>query len=130
MHQNNVVHRDLKPDNIVLIRPLEQIDQVNTGILKIVDYGHSRTLPEAAKLSTGILTANDRGTELYRAPETITSKSRSAQYSTKVDIFSTSLICWEMWYAPRAAQPHPDGGQSDFVWLSARTMHPHGAHVW
>ena len=24
----------------------------------------------------------------------------------------------------------PMGGQFDFVWLSARTMHPHGAYVW
>ena len=100
MHQNNVVHRDLKPDNIVLIRPLDQMEHVLTGILKIVDYGHSRTLPsaDAAQLNQGVLTANDRGTELYRAPETIASKSRSAQYSTKVDIFSTGLICWEMWH--------------------------------
>ena len=25
-------------------------------------------------------------------------KARSAWYSTKVDIFSTGLICWEMWH--------------------------------
>ena len=31
-------------------------------------------------------------------------------------------------YAPRAVQFHPHGGQSDSVWLSART--PHGAYVW
>jgi len=31
-------------------------------------------------------------------------------------------------YASRAVQLHPHGGQSDFVWLSART--PHGAYVW
>ena len=30
-------------------------------------------------------------------------------------------------YASRAVQFHPHGGQSDFVWLSART--PHGAYV-
>ena len=30
--------------------------------------------------------------------------------------------------ASRAVQFHPHGGQSDFVWLSART--PHGAYVW
>ena len=31
-------------------------------------------------------------------------------------------------YAPQPVQFHPHGGQSDFVWLSART--PHGAYVW
>ena len=35
-------------------------------------------------------------------------------------------------YASRAVQFHPDGGQFGFVWLSARTMHPHGgaSYVW
>ena len=33
-----------------------------------------------------------------------------------------------MKYASRAVQFHPHGGQSDFVWLSART--PHGAYGW
>ena len=34
-----------------------------------------------------------------------------------------------VWYAAsRAVQFHPPGGQSDFVWLPART--PHGAYVW
>lgn len=68
------------------------------GIVKIVDYGHSRTLPsQTAKLNPGVLTANDRGTEIYRAPETIASRGRSAEYSTKVDIYATGVILWEMW---------------------------------
>ena len=35
-------------------------------------------------------------------------------------------------YASRAVQFHPNGGQYDFVWPSARTMHPHGGatYVW
>ena len=35
-------------------------------------------------------------------------------------------------YASRAVQCHPHGGQFDFVWLSARTMHPHVGpqYVW
>lgn len=99
MHQNSVVHRDIKPDNLVLLRPLERIDDVAGGILKIIDYGHSRTLPSKnARLNPGVLTANDRGTELYRAPETVaTKKGRSAEYSTKVDIYAAGVICWEMW---------------------------------
>ena len=31
-------------------------------------------------------------------------------------------------YASHAVQFHPHGGQSDFIWLPART--PHGAYVW
>ena len=31
---------------------------------------------------------------------------------------------------PEPLNSTPNGGQSDFVWLSARTMHSHGAYVW
>ena len=33
-------------------------------------------------------------------------------------------------YASRAVQFHPHGGQSDFVWLSARTPHRGASYVW
>ena len=33
-------------------------------------------------------------------------------------------------YAPRAVQSHPRGGQSDFVWLPARTPHGGASYVW
>ena len=35
-------------------------------------------------------------------------------------------------YVSRAVQFHPDGGRFDFVWLPARTMHPHVGpqYVW
>ena len=35
-----------------------------------------------------------------------------------------------LWYASRAVQFHPHGGQSDFVWLSARTPHAGPQYVW
>ena len=34
------------------------------------------------------------------------------------------------WYASRAVQFHPHGGQPDFVWLSARTPHGGALYVW
>ena len=33
-------------------------------------------------------------------------------------------------YTSWAVQVHPDGGQSDFVWLSARTPHGGASYVW
>ena len=45
------------------------------------------------------------------------------------EAFGTQLgIKYTVVYASRAVQFHPDGGQSDFAWLSART--PHGVYVW
>ena len=34
------------------------------------------------------------------------------------------------YYDDRAVQFHPHGGQSDFVWLSARTPHGGALYVW
>ena len=79
------------------------------GCVKIIDYGHSRTLPsKSARLNPGVLTANDRGTELYRAPETVAVKGRSTEYSTKVDVYATGVIMWEMWTRKEFAQPITD----------------------
>jgi serine/threonine-protein kinase ULK/ATG1 len=40
IHENNLVHRDLKPDNILLHRPSES----SPYVLKIADFGLTRTI--------------------------------------------------------------------------------------
>ena len=83
LHANRIVHRDLKPENIMF---------GSDGGVKIVDFGHSRTV------STRTMTANIRGSLLWRAPEMVTgdARARSASYSTAVDIYSFGIVLWEM----------------------------------
>lgn len=97
LHAHYVVHRDLKPDNLMLARPCDPLaaDFAATHaapLLKIIDFGHSRAMPSGDQT----LTANNRGTSLYRAPETIAFRGRARVYTTKVDVFSAGLVVWEM----------------------------------
>jgi serine/threonine protein kinase len=75
LHGVNVVHRDLKTDNVL-------VSSTFTG--KVSDFGTSRSL--AGQSATQI------GTPVYRAPEML----RGEQYDTKVDVFSFAYILLEI----------------------------------
>ena len=51
------MHRDLKPENMLY--------EVNTGLLKLIDFGFARVLPEGGRATTKC------GTAHYAAPEVL-----------------------------------------------------------
>jgi len=79
-HANRVVHRDLKPQNI-LIDP-------KTGSVKLADFGLARAFGLPIKTYT-----HEVVTLWYRAPEILLGQR---QYSTPVDIWSIGCIFVEM----------------------------------
>ncbi|KAL6652223.1 hypothetical protein ACP70R_011148 [Stipagrostis hirtigluma subsp. patula] len=81
IHQDGVIHRDLKPDNIFI---------GSGGRIKIGDFGHACW---AASHIDGQEGTPDRGTELYAAPELY-----SGQVTNKVDIYSLGVIFVEMFH--------------------------------
>lgn len=113
IHQQGMIHRDLKPVNIFL----DSYDHVKIG-----DFGLATTniIPS---LNTHLGVENDRdpqliekvvsfeteeqlnsmtgqvGTALYVAPE-LNSKTSKAMYNQKVDIYSLGIILFEMCYKP------------------------------
>jgi serine/threonine protein kinase len=87
LHEQNILHRDLKPDNIL-------VDA--SGFLKITDFGLSRVVNSAEKkgLSPGLLAEEGLvGTPDYMAVELIEEKT---EITSAVDWWSLGCILFEM----------------------------------
>jgi formylglycine-generating enzyme required for sulfatase activity/tRNA A-37 threonylcarbamoyl transferase component Bud32 len=81
-HQAGVLHRDLKPDNILL---------TSDGSPKISDFGLAKRLDaEAGQTATGMI----MGTPSYMAPEQAEGKSK--EVSVAADVYSLGAILYEL----------------------------------
>ncbi|MCB9596757.1 MAG: serine/threonine protein kinase [Sandaracinaceae bacterium] len=90
VHDEGVVHRDLKPDNIFMQMIPE--DPLHMGIPKVLDFGVSK-LKEPG-LASSKLTAMGMvmGTPYYMAPEQVADTSGVDQ---RADVFSLGVILYE-----------------------------------
>jgi len=77
LHLSNILHRDLKPMNLLL-------DRFNN--LKICDFGLSITKPREGKLTEKV------GTPLWTAPEVLLKRN----YDESADVYSYAICLWEM----------------------------------
>jgi serine/threonine-protein kinase len=78
-HENNVVHRDIKPQNILI---------TNSGRVKITDFGIAR----ASSSKTISLGNNTMGSVYYFSPE----QAKGGYVTFKSDIYSLGLVIFEM----------------------------------
>lgn len=77
LHQNNIIHRDLKTANLLM---------GSDYVVKIADFGVSRNPSQG-----GDMTA-ETGTYRWMAPEVINHKP----YDHRADIFSFAVVLWEL----------------------------------
>jgi len=100
LHKKNIVHRDIKPDNIVFIKTKN-----NIIFIKLIDFGTS-TAFKGKKLS------QEFGTIYYIAPEVIMNN-----YNEKADIWSCGIILYTMLCG------HPPFCGSDENAIKAKILH-------
>ena len=77
-HQQDIVHRDVKPSNIMVLAG---------GIAKITDFGIARLPNSAVKTMTGLILGSPR----YMSPEQVIGKTIDA----RSDIFSLGVVLYE-----------------------------------
>jgi serine/threonine-protein kinase len=78
-HEHGIVHRDIKPGNIMLVA---------RGQVKIMDFGIARMRVGDVKTSTGIVL----GTPKYMSPEQV----EGSPVDQRSDIFSLGIVLYEM----------------------------------
>lgn len=100
MHRQGVIHRDLKPDNIMLC---------DDGGIRIMDFGIAK-LDHARRLTFGSLSPT-MGTPDYIAPEQV----RGKRGDSRTDIYTLGAILYEM-----ATGSTPFQGDNPYVIMNVR----------
>ncbi len=80
IHSENVIHRDIKSSNIMI---------VNNYTVKIIDFGMSKRV-DGSHLPQ--LDENIAGTVAYMAPEMV----NSSRYDARIDVWSLGVLVFEM----------------------------------
>jgi serine/threonine protein kinase len=82
LHKNNIIHRDLKLDNILIT------NGINGRFVKIADFGYAKVLDETKPNTKDVETVR------YIAPEV----EYSQKYNFKADIYSLGFIVRDLFH--------------------------------
>jgi eukaryotic-like serine/threonine-protein kinase len=80
-HRNGIVHRDIKPGNVMLTRAAD---------VKVMDFGIARAVSDAQATMTQ--TAQVIGTAQYLSPE----QARGERVDARSDLYSTGCLLYEL----------------------------------
>jgi serine/threonine-protein kinase len=104
-HAHNVIHRDVKPANILLDHPLADIRGIGNAAVKVTDFGLGRIggVTTASIMQSGSMLTEEgkdiSGTLAYMSPE-----QRDGQpIDCRSDLYSCGIILFEMLTGERPA---------------------------
>ncbi len=83
LHARGIIHRDIKPQNIMLEQPTNQIKLVDFGIVKPLKLAEAFELTSSSRVA---------GTPAYMSPEQLLND----EIDTRSDIFSTGIVLYEI----------------------------------
>jgi serine/threonine protein kinase len=98
-HASNLIHRDLKPGNVMVLRHKD-----GEEVCKVLDFGIARSLdnPDAHHTRTGVVL----GTPGYIAPEQISGDA----YDQRADLYAAGALFYEM---VSGARPHKAASEAE-----------------
>ena len=111
-HRVGIIHRDIKPDNIVvLVDPETGEGGVRFDRIKMVDFGVARLKDEAVTEAGHAL-----GTPVYMAPE----QAQGSEVDERADVYSVAAVLYELLSGRPPFLP-PEGPNSN-LFLLAKIM--------
>jgi serine/threonine protein kinase len=95
LHAKGVIHRDLKPPNILLTAPIES--PLQEPVAKVADFGLARVLRNSGEIEEPQQLTRNIGSSHYMAPEIFTCATpHFDSYDEKVDVYSFSIVLYEL----------------------------------
>ncbi len=82
-HKNNIIHRDIKPHNILMTKD---------GVAKIADFGIAKAISESTIMKNTTSDDMVMGSVHYFSPE----QARGGYVDAKSDIYSLGIVMYEM----------------------------------